>query len=161
MTSKLVGRAVTVTVLIAMGMSAAEAAGPVTVDWNNVCRTAGGRELSLTTQAGEIVHGYCRSINVDEIALTTADQRVVKIARSALAHVRMRRAFTKGHQLASLGRGMREGLLTGFKCLLTPAAPVAIVLVPGTLAWGVAAAPFCLLGDVSNKLAGSGEIKVL
>jgi hypothetical protein len=161
MTSKFVGRAVTVTVWMTMGMSAARAAGPVTVDWHNVCRTARDRELSLTTQAGETVHGYCMSINVDEIAITTQDHRVVKIARSTLARIRVRRAGAKGHQLASLGRGMREGLQTGFKWLLTPAAPVAIVLVPGTLAWGAFAAPFCALGDLSNKIGGSEEIKVL
>jgi hypothetical protein len=45
--------------------------------------------------------------------------------------------------------------------LLTPAAPVAIVLVPGTFAWGALAAPFCLIGDLSNKIGGSEEIKVL
>ena len=161
MTSNWIGRTVTVTVCTVIGMGAAQAAGPVEVQWNQVCVVAGHRELSITTQNGETVQGYCTRINVDEIAVTTEDQRLVKIARSALAHVRVRRANARGHQLASLVRGMRTGLKTGLQWMLTPAAPAAIVLLPGTLAWGAAAAPFCLIGDLTNKIGGSEEINVL
>jgi hypothetical protein len=161
MTRKWIGRAVNLTVSMLIGMGATQAAGPVGVQWNKVCSVAGNRELSITTQNGETIQGYCTRINVNEIAVTTEDKRVVNIARSALAHIRVRRANTKGHQLASLGRGMGAGLKTGLQWLLTPAAPAAIVLLPGTLAWGAVAAPFCLIGDLSNKVGGSEEINVL
>lgn len=161
MTGKWISRAVTVTVWMAMGLGIARAGDSPAVQWNQVCRVAHNRELSITTQNGETVQGYCTRINVDEIAVTTNDHRVVNIARSALTHIRVRRADTKGHQLATLGRGMRGSLKTGFEWLFTPAAPAAIVLLPGTLAWGAAAAPFCLIGDLSNKIGGSEEIKVL
>ena len=161
MTSKWVGRAVTVTVLMAIGIGATRAAGPVEVQWSQVCHVAGNRELSITTQSGETVEGYCTRINVDEIAIITNDHRAVNVARSALAHIRVRRANTKGHQLASLRKAVRGGLKAGFEWLLTPAAPVAVVLLPGTLAYGAVAAPFCLIGDLSNKIGGSEEINVL
>jgi hypothetical protein len=114
MRSKWIGRAITVTVLMTIGMSAIRAADPPGVQWSQVCRVAGNRELSITTQSGETVQGYCTRINVDEIAVITNDHRPVNIARSALAHIRVRRAMTKGHQLASLGKGMSGGLKTGF-----------------------------------------------
>ena len=161
MKSKWIGRAFKVTALMAMGISMTRAEGSISVQWNQVCRVANNRELSITTQNGKTVQGYCTRINVDEIAVITKDQRAVNIARSALAHICVRRAGTKGHQLAALGKGMKAGLKTGLGWLLTPAAPAAIVLLPGTLAWGAAAAPFCLIGDLSNKLGGSGEINIL
>jgi len=161
MAKKWISRTVTVVVMTTIGMGVTRAGNAVSVQWNQVCRVAHDRELSITTQNGETVQGYCNRINVDEIAVITKDQRAVNIARSALAHVRVRRANTKGHQLVSLGKGMRAGLKTGLEWLLTPAAPAAIVLSPGTLAWGAASAPFCIIGDLSNKIGGTEEIKVL
>jgi len=152
-------RAVTVTVLMAVGMGNAGAAGPRTAQWKEVCRVAGDRELSITTQGGETVTGYCMAISVDEIAVRTKDQKIRRIARSALSRIDMRR--TKGHALASLGKGVLGGLHQGHQWLLSPAAPLGIVLIPGALAWGAVAAPFCLLGDLQYRMAGSEEIKVL
>ena len=160
MASKLVSRAVTVAVLIAAGLETGRAE-PISVPWNKVCSVAGERELSITTQRGETVQGVCLKINVDEIAVTTKDHCVVKIARSALARIRVQRASTNGHALAALGRGMLTGLRSGFGWLFSPAAPLGIVAVPGTLAWGAVAAAFCLVGDLHYKIRGSEEFKVL
>jgi hypothetical protein len=56
---------------------------------------------------------------------------------------------------------MHEGLRQGFEWLFSPYAPLGMVVVPGTVAWGAVAAPFCLLGDLNDKLAGRREIKVI
>ena len=161
MASKLVSRVVAAIVLMAAGLGTGRAE-PVSVPWNKVCSVAGERELSLTTQGGETVQGVCMKINVDEIAVvTTKDHRVVKIARSALVRIRLHRASANGHAMAALGRGMLTGLRSGFGWLFSPAAPLGIVVVPGTLAWGAVAAPFCLIGDLHYRIRGSEEIKVL
>jgi hypothetical protein len=101
------------------------------------------------------------AVNVDEIAVTTQNHEVVRIARSALARIRVRRTSMKGHELAALGRGMDKGLRSGFGWLFSPAAALGIVAVPSTLAWGAIAAPFCLMGDLYYKVSGTEEIKVL
>jgi len=101
----------------------------------------------------------CVGIDVDEIAVKTKDQRGVKIARSTLSRIRIHR--TRGNALASLGKGMLAGLRHGHEWPFSPAAPLGLVVVPDTLAWGAVAAPFCLLGDLQYKLAGSEEIKAL
>jgi hypothetical protein len=160
MASKLVSRAVTATVLMAAGLGMGRAE-PVSVPWNKVCAVAGRRELSITTQGGETVQGVCLAINVDEMAVTTEDRRVVKIARSALARIRVHRRSTNGHELAALGRGMHEGLRIGFGWLFSPAAELGIAVVPGTLAWGAIALPFCIAGDLHYRISGTEEIKVL
>ena len=154
-------RVIRVAVLLTAGVVTGAAAVPPSVHWSEICSMAGVRELSITTQAGETVQGYCTTINVDEIVVATKDRQLVKIARSALARLRVRRSATRGHALTSLGRGMREGLRTGLGWLLSPAAPLGIVVVPGTLAWGAVAAPFCLMGDLGYRIGGTEEINVL
>jgi hypothetical protein len=134
------------------------AADPIQVPWNQVCRVAYERQLSITLANGDIVLGYCMSINVDEIALTSKGHKVVKIARSAFQRIQMK---PKEHQLKSLGRGVRKGLHQGSDWLLSPYAPLGIVTIPATLAWGAVAAPFCLLGDLAHGQTGPQEIKVL
>lgn len=154
-------RAVRVTVLIAAGMSTGWAADSPAVPWASICRVAGTRELTITTQEGKTVQGYCTSINVTAISVADPNGRVVKIARSALGRIRVRRAPARGHALASLGRGMRAGLGFGLSSLSTPAAPLGLITLPGTLVWGAAAAPFCLIGDLQYWIGGSKEIKVI
>ena len=148
-------------VLTALAMAVSSlplnAAEPIKVNWNEVCQAAEGRELTVTTANGETTQGYCFSIKVDEIAVTTKDHNVVKIARSTLARIDVDR--TKGHQLSSLGKGMHNGLKWGFDSMFSPLAPVGIVAVPATLAWGAIAAPFCLLGDLRYKASGKQEIR--
>ena len=112
----------------------------------------------MTTANGDTTAGYCFSINSDEIAVTTMDHKVVKIALSALSRIDVHR--TKGHQVSSLANGMHQGFKWGFDSMLSPLAPLGIVAVPGTLAWGVVAAPFCLLGDLRYKATGKQEIKL-
>jgi len=135
------------------------AADSVTVHWDDVCRTSHGHQLELETTNGNVVSGYCMSIGVDEIAITTKDQKVVKLARKSLSRIQMHRA--KGSQLRSLGRGLHKTLADGVGLLFSPLAPAGIVLIPGTLAWGAVAAPFCLLGDLQAKLSGTQELKVI
>lgn len=128
------------------------------VPWNQVCQVAQGRELLVTTTNGAPVAGYCVRIDVKAITVETNDHRYVKIARDTLTRIEMRRA--KGHQLSSLGKGMRQGFHFGFDSLLSPLAPLGIVVVPATVAWGAVAAPFCLLGDLRYKLSGRQEIRI-
>ena len=149
------------TILAALTFSSlsVHAADPIQTQWNQVCRVTNGRELIVTTTNGDTVQGYCISIDVDGVRVRTKDGKVARIARTALARLEMRRS--KGHQLSSLRNDMHEGLKFGFDRLLSPLAPVGLVVVPGTLAWGAVAAPFCLLGDLNDKLAGKREIKLI
>jgi hypothetical protein len=137
------------------------AADEIQVHWIEVCRAAGGKRLTIKTFNGETVDGYCLSINVDEIAVTTKDQQIVRIARRALSRIDVQRSKNDGHQLSALGRGVHKGLRQGFQWLLSPYAPLGIVAVPATVAWGAVAAPFCLLADLTHKTSGTREIKVI
>jgi hypothetical protein len=135
------------------------AADPIETRWNDVCKVSAKNQLSLTTADGETVEGVCIHINADEIAVTTFDHRTIHIARAALSSLRLRR--TQGHQLKSLGKGLRGGLGTELRWLLSPLAPLGLVAAPATLAWGAAATPFCMLGDLVNKVTSARNIKLL
>jgi hypothetical protein len=147
----------TLTALLGCG-SLLRAADPVEVHWNDFCKVSQGRQLEITTDAGETVSGYCLSVNADEVQDNTGG-RIVKLGRKALSHVIMER--TEGHQLRSLGRGMRTGLKNGWKWLLSPSAIEGIVAIPAVLAWGAVSAPFCALGDLKYHIEGREEIKLI
>jgi hypothetical protein len=135
------------------------AADPIEVRWSEVCSVARGRQLIVSTTGGDVVSGDCMSINVDAIAIRSSDRRVVRIARNTLARIQMRE--TNGPQLALLGKGVRSSLKQGLGYLFSPLAPVGMVQVPGTLAWGAISAPFCLLRDLTQKTPRDREIKVM
>ena len=131
----------------------------VETQWNQVCRVANGRDIVATTSTGEIVQGYCLSIDVNSIGIRTSDGKVAKIARSTLKRLEVHRS--KGHQLSSLGKGVHNGLKFGFDSLLSPLAPLGLVTLPATLVWGAVATPFCVLGDLKDKASGKQQIKVI
>jgi hypothetical protein len=137
------------------------AADPVEVPWNQLCKAAMGNQLMITTADGATVDGLCMSITVDEVAIRTENQQVVKIARSALSRIKMHRSIQQQHPLRALGKDLRRTFHEGFDMLLSPAAPAGIVILPVTAAWGVVAAPFCALGELKNKLDGPREVKVI
>jgi hypothetical protein len=132
---------------------------PLQVQWNDVCKVANHNELNIKTASGDDVKGYCVSIGVDEISVRTADGKVVKLARTALDKIRLHRV--KSHQLRELRRGLHETLKGSFALLFSPLAPAGIVAVPGMIAWGAIAAPFCAISDLHDVLQGTREIKVM
>jgi hypothetical protein len=137
------------------------AAGPVEVPWNQLCKAANGNHLMITTVDGATVDGLCMSITVDEVAIRTETQQVVKIARAALSRIQMHRGIQQQHPLKALAKSLRGSFREGFEMLFTPEAPAGIVLLPAAAAWGVVAAPFCALGELKNKLEKPREVKVI
>lgn len=133
-------------------------AADVQAHWSDLCHVAAGRQLNLTTSDGKMVSGACSSTDADGISLT-ANQRVVKIARSTLIRIQMYQPGN-GHHLADLGNGMSKSFKTGFGWLFSPAAPLELVVIPATVAWGAMAAPFCLLGDLGDDGPVTQNIQV-
>ena len=135
------------------------AADSIETKWNQICRAADGRELIVTTANGDTVEGYCISVDVDGVGVRTKTGQVTHIARTTLARLQVHRS--KGHNLSSLGKGVHGGLKYGFDSLLSPAALLGAVAIPATLAWGAVSTPFCILGDLRDKLTGTQELKVI
>jgi hypothetical protein len=149
------------TCLFAFGFWAAIAplhADDLQAHWSDLCRVAAGRQLNVTTSDGKTVSGTCGSAIGDDLTLTV-HQRAVKIARSTLTRIQMYDPGT-GHHLADLGDKMSKSFKTGFGWLFSPAAPLGLVAIPATVAWGAVAAPFCLLGDMGSNGPTTHDIKL-
>src|SRR5579862_6261206 len=125
--------------------------------WSDLCRVAGSRQLNVTTSDGATVSGSCTGTDADGLSLT-ANQRVVKVARSTLIRIQM---YEPGpHHLADLGNGMSKSFAKGFSWLFSPAAVLGLITIPSTIAWGAVSAPFCLLGDLGDDGPTTRDVKV-
>ena len=118
------------------------------VEWPNLCAHTAGQLLVVTTESGDTIQGYCISVQHDELTVRTVDGRMVKIARGTLGKVLA--LAVPEHRLKALGKGIKQGLRNGVKMTFSPLAPIGLVVIPGALAWGAVATPFCLLGDLFN-----------
>jgi hypothetical protein len=116
------------------------------VEWPNLCTNTARELLVVTTERGDTIQGYCVFVQHDELTVRTVDGKMVKIARGTLKKVL---ALTvPEHRLKALGKGMKHGLRDGVKMTFSPLAPLGLAVIPGTLAWGAVATPFCILGDL-------------
>ena len=126
--------------------------------WRNVCSVAGNRPLHIKTPTGD-VEGYCVSIDVDSITVRGKDNKIVTIGRTAYSKIML--VTGEPHPLRALGRGMRSSFRSGFRALFSPAAPIGLIQVPATVAWGAVSAPFCVLGELKSGHAEEREISVM
>ena len=127
------------------------------VEWAKVCAASQGNPLEVTKTTGETVQGYCESITVDQMALRN-DRQVVKIAKNTISALRVHRV--KHHRVSALFKGLGQGFKDGTGLLFSPLAPAGLVVLPGTVAWGAVATPFCLLGDGIDLLSRDYVIKI-
>jgi hypothetical protein len=125
------------------------------VKWDQLCNTSSGQQLVVSMTSGEKLEGYCVLVTVDALRVQTSNGIVV-VARSTVHRLHMYRP--KKNRLASLGKGMKDTLRQGVDDTFSPMAPVGLILIPGTLAWGAVAAPFCILGDIATKLNGPPRV---
>jgi hypothetical protein len=128
------------------------------VEWRNLCASTAKELMVVTTESGDTIQGYCVSVQHDELTVRTTDGKIVKIARGTLSKVLAR--TVPENRLQALGRDMRHGLHEGVKMTFSPLAPVGLVTIPGTLAWGAVAAPFCILGDLFGEQSSQRVLAV-
>lgn len=145
--------------VVALFTSPAPLRAEAPIHWTQICQATGVNQLTVTTSDGEIVSGYCVSVQPDKLSIRTADKRVVTVLRTAFSRLQVR--TPRGHLLKSLGTGMQSSFHEGAGILFSPLAPVGLAMLPGTVAWGAIAAPFCLFGDLISSLPRERDIKVM
>jgi hypothetical protein len=150
MTSKWIGRTVTVAVWMAMGVGRLGASGKITSRWSELCTVSLGSELSLVSTSGKTVKGQCASTGESDISLNNHG-RLLKMERSDVSKIRMLR-LVNHHLLPALGNQVGELLFGGLLTLASPYAPLGLVIVPAALVYGAAAAPVCAAHDLAQKI---------
>ena len=67
---------------LAAGLAPLHAADlPKEIQWQQLCGFSRESPLEISTATGEVLTGYCVSLNVDEMSFKTTDNRVVQIRR--------------------------------------------------------------------------------
>jgi len=148
-------------VLAAFALGAASAQSlQKDVHWRDLCSASQNSLLIVTTSAGQTVEGRCLTVSETELTLSTEDHGLVKIARATLSKTLMKTG-RGNHELRNLHRDVHELLKREVSGLLTETGPLDLIAIPPTLAWEVAAAPFCALGDLRNSFEKSYVLRVL
>lgn len=144
---------------VIVGALSLRAQVPVDVRWQDVCHVTENQRLTITKTDGANVEGYCISVTANEILLRTEHHQLMKIARGGWTKISAQRG--SGHELRTLHRHVHGALRHELGDLLTESGPLQMAAIPPTLAWGIAAAPFCALGDLRSKIRGAYEIRVM
>jgi hypothetical protein len=145
MANNWVVRAFTATVLIAPGMGSAGAKDPMTAPWDGLCGAIGWHDVSITTRSGKTLKGACFSTNARQLTLGRG-QKVVKIDRTEILRIRLR-PYNRHRLLPKLGDQVADMFVLGSFSLATPAAPMGILLIPVSLAYGAVGTPICAVHD--------------
>jgi hypothetical protein len=142
-----------------LGSLPLHAADSVESNWNDICRVATNRPLTLTSADGSTVEGYCVAIQVDSISIQTS-RGPVKVAKASLSRIEMAaHSHPKGHELRDLGHGVQKGLRQGVDWTFSTSAPLGIVTIPAVLGWAAVSAPFCALSDLHEKITHASKRK--
>jgi hypothetical protein len=131
---------------------------PVDVAWQDVCQVAGTRELTFTIPQGGAVDGRCVRATSTEIVVNTGHHRLLTLERRKFSTIFVQ---PRNHRLKSLWKDVNSAMRFEVETMLSEAGPLALAGVPTTFAWGVAATPFCAIGDLVGMIKGAWHIRVI
>jgi hypothetical protein len=135
-----------------------QAAPSETLRWKDLTNYLRGKVVTITTKDGRSLKGKDFAVRPDSILIT--DGAPVSVPRQAVLSLHWESIHEA--ETHKLGRMLSHGYRHSFGLLGTPAGPFALVELPAITAWGAAAAPFCILGDLlSEHPQSSGDISIL
>jgi hypothetical protein len=135
------------------------------VPFQNVCREAGGREVTIVIKTGETYTGQCVFVEGDRLQFSAKDpanaasfqRKVMQISRDAITRFRISAAES---ELDRYGQNVRKEFKTSFSRIFSSRAPEGLVRLPATVAYTVVTAPFCLLGEMFRDRPAPREITI-
>jgi hypothetical protein len=163
MTSNLVNRVLSVTILMAAGLTSAVAAEQVSAEWDKLCTVTQRNELSVATNKGQTLKGTCESTTATEMTLRHSGT-LVKVDRADISRIQMIRPRGRHQLMPVLGDQVAGMFLGGSSLLASSDAPAGLVLIPVSLAYGIVATPFVAVHDLAHKIfdeTKSVDIQVL
>jgi hypothetical protein len=126
--------------------------------WRELATYLRGKVVTITTKDGKSFGGRNVTVWPDFVAINDGVQ--IKVPRDTVVSFHWEAPYEG--QTRKLGRLLSTSYRHAGKLLGTPAGPVAVVELPAITAWGAAAVPFCLLGDLFNQHPRtSGDISIL
>jgi hypothetical protein len=148
-------RAAIIAVVVSFTLQAAPAEQ---IRWKDLAARLQGKLVTITTKDGRSLHGQFLTVRPEGIYMGGVPQE--KISREAVVSLHWEAPFKS--QTQKLGNMLAHAYRHSGKLLGTPMGPFGLVELPVITAWGAAAAPFCLLGDLlSDHPPTSGDISIL
>jgi hypothetical protein len=128
------------------------------IHWKDLAARLQGKLVTITTKDGRSLHGQLFTVRPEGIYISDGNQE--KVLRDAVVSLHWEAPFK--NQTQKLGKMLARAYRHSGKLLGTPMGPFALAELPAITAWGAAAAPFCLLGDLlSGHPPTSGDISIL
>lgn len=135
-----------------------EAAPSEQIHWKDLAARLKGKLVTITTKDGRSLHGQLITVRPEGIYISDGNQE--KISRDTVVSLHWEDPFKS--QTRKLGSMLAHAYRHSGKLLGTPMGPFALAELPVITAWGAAATPFCLLGDLlSPHPPTSGDISIL
>ena len=126
--------------------------------WREIGRYLQGKVVTIMTKDGRSLSARRFTIQPDGIFLN--DGTPMRVSRDAVLSIHWE--APRQSETHKLGKSLSTGYRHSGKLLGTQLGPVALAELPLITAYGVAAAPFCLLGDLfGGHPAASGDISIL
>jgi hypothetical protein len=146
------------TLIFAVAALTLEAAPSEQLHWKDLAARLQGKLVMIATKNGKSLHGRFFTVRPEGIYIGDGNQE--KLSRDAVVSLHWEAPFKS--QTQKLGNMLARAYRHSGKLLGTPMGPFGLVELPAITAWGAAAAPFCLLGDLfSGHPPTSGDISIL
>jgi hypothetical protein len=126
--------------------------------WRELAAFLQGKSVTVTTKDGQSISGRFFAVRPDGITFSGSASTTVPRDTVLSLH------WEAPHQSEThkLGKMLSHGYRHAGKLLGTPMGPFALAELPVITAWGAAATPFCLLGDLfAGHPQTSGDISIL
>jgi hypothetical protein len=128
------------------------------IHWKDLAAHLKDKLVTITTKDGTKVSGRLAVVRPDGISLNDGYPR--NVPRDSVVSLHWEAPYQS--QTRKLGKMLATGYRHSGRLLGTPMGPFGLVELPAITAWGAAAAPFCLLGDLfAGHPPTSGDILIL
>jgi hypothetical protein len=145
--------------MLAVAVALATQAAPTEqMHWKDLTAYLRGKLVTITTKDGKSVSGRFPVVRPDGIYFNDVPQ--AKVSRDAVLSLHWEAPHES--ETHKLGKMMSAGYRHAGRILGTPMGPFGLVELPAITAWGAAATPFCLLGDLfAGHPQTSGDVSIL
>jgi len=136
------------------------AGDPIKTQWQQLCTTTAGRQITISTSDGNTVRGTCTATSPTALTVRESTEQIRTVERSAVTRISMNGAQPRRHYFLNLHKNVGSALEYEAQGIPTPLAPFAIAAMPVTIAGGWVASPFALIFDLFDT-PSEGDVEVL
>jgi hypothetical protein len=138
----------------------AVAANQMSLPWHQLAYYIEGHNLTVAADGTVPFEGKCLRVDYDALIFENPNgPSPIRLVRSKVENIKVR--DIGGRQMTRLLNRTGPALNYGRKAIVSPAAPLGLVVTPAVVGYFLFSTPFCLLGDLLATLDSPLEIRVV